>query len=244
MGNLSEKEQNDVIDVLGHELKTPATIIKLNAQLLEKFSQQIKKDREEYDRYLFRINQAIEDQLKLMDTLLSTSLGSNGIKLNLEKVDILERIDICIDMFEKSAREKNIKIINNADKNTPWILGDKIRVIEILNNLIENAIKFTDKGNIKIETFFDKDSVSLTITDTGIGIKQEDLPNIWKKFYRVDCNTETKYSDDIDIVKPGGTGLGLYVTYNLVKKMNGDITVESRYGEGTTFLVKFPVYQA
>ncbi len=236
--------QKDIIDILGHELKTPATVIKLNAQLLGKFSEQIKEDKEEYDRCLSRISHAIEEQLELMDTLLTSSgIEGNNIILNLEKINILERINVCISGFEEEAKGKNIHIVNKLDKNTPCVIADKIRVMEILNNLIGNAIKFTNKGSVTIQTSFDNDYVSILIKDTGIGIKDEDISKIWDKFYRVDNNFKTRYSDNIDIVKPGGTGLGLYVVYNLVKMMKGDIKVESEYGKGSTFIFKLPVYR-
>ena len=236
--------QKDIIDILGHELKTPATVIKLNAQLLEKFSGQIKEDRNEYEKCLNRINEAIEDQLKLMDTLLTSSgIEGNNIILNLEKIDINERIQLCVDSFKNQAEEKNIQIINNSDKNTSYVLADKVKVMEILNNLIGNAIKFTNKGSVTIQTSFNNDYISILIKDTGIGIKDEDISKIWNKFYRVDNDCKTKYSDNIDIVKPGGTGLGLYVVYNLVKMMKGDIKVESEYGKGSTFIFKLPVYR-
>ncbi|MDD4382011.1 MAG: HAMP domain-containing sensor histidine kinase [Candidatus Dojkabacteria bacterium] len=237
-------KEKDIIDILGHELKTPATVIKLNAQLLEKFSGQIDKDRDEYERYLSRINQAIEEQLELMEMLLTSSgIEGDNIELNIEKVDIKERIELCIDNFSNQAKGKNIRIFNKINSDTPSVLADKIKIMEILNNLIGNAIKFTNKGSITIQTSFDNDYVSVIIKDTGIGIKEEDIPKIWDKFYRVDNDCKTKYSDNINIVKPGGSGLGLYVVYNLIKMMKGDIEVESKYGKGSLFIFRLPVYK-
>jgi signal transduction histidine kinase len=171
MGIFSKKKnESEIIDILGHELRTPATVIKLNTQLLEKFSEQIKEEREEYDKYLSRINRAIEEQLKLMDTLLlSSGIEGNNIVLNLEKVNILERIKLSISAFEKEAKEKGIEIVEKVDPNTPDILADKTSILEILNNLIGNAVKFTQKGSITIETFFDKDYVSYRYRDWDKG---------------------------------------------------------------------------
>jgi signal transduction histidine kinase len=243
----ARQKENDMIDIMGHELRTPATIVKLNAQLLDKFTGDIQSDPEAYKRYVDRIKMAVENEIKLINTLLSSAkLEGNKIVIDPEEVDIVNEIEMAIHGNEKDANEKNLPIINNMQPNIPPVYADKARVVEILNNLISNAVKYTDKGSVTIEGSYDDNFVEIAVVDTGNGISSEDLPKLGQKFYRAGnyIDSNVKVGDKLEIVRPGGTGLGLFVTFNLIRKMGGDIHVESEVGKGSKFIFTLPVYKA
>jgi len=241
----ARKKENDMIDIMGHELRTPATIVKLNAQLLEKFTEDIDSDPEAYKRYVDRIKMAVENEIKLINTLLSSAkLEGNKIVIDPEEIDIKSEIEMAIHGNEKDANEKNLPIINNTKPETPNVYADKARVVEILNNIISNAVKYTDKGSVTIENRYDENFVEISVIDTGNGISAEDLPKLGQKFYRAGNYIDSSNNDPIGIVRPGGTGLGLFVTFNLIRKMGGDIHVESEVGKGSKFIFTLPIYKA
>jgi anti-sigma regulatory factor (Ser/Thr protein kinase) len=110
-----------------------------------------------------------------------------------------------------------------------YIDQDQLR--EVLNNLIDNAIKYTRTGNVTIDVTGDQGNISVSITDTGIGVPPEDVAHLFQKFYRVD-NSDTR--------EIGGTGLGLYISRRLIESNNGHIGVNSDYGKGSTFFITIP----
>ncbi len=243
----ARKKENDMIDIMGHELRTPATIVKLNAQLLEKFTGDIQSDPEAYKRYVDRIKMAVENEIKLINTLLSSAkLEGDKIVIDPEEVDIKNEVEMAIHGNERDAKEKNLPIINNIKTETPHVYADKARVVEILNNLISNAVKYTEKGSVTIENRYDDNWVEISVIDTGNGISAEDLPKLGQKFYRAGnyIDSNVKVGDKLEIVRPGGTGLGLFVTFNLIRKMGGDIRVESEVGKGSKFIFVLPRYKA
>jgi signal transduction histidine kinase len=97
-------------------------------------------------------------------------------------------------------------------------------------------------GSVTVSSTYNEAEVEITVADTGKGISKEDLPKLGQKFYRVSNYTESSDGGRIDIVRPGGTGLGLFVTFNLIRKMGGDIRVESELGKGSKFIFTLPRY--
>jgi len=149
-----------------------------------------------------------------------------------EPLTLAEIIPRVIDMMEADARQKNIHIEFSPGVNVPTIQGDRNSMEGIFTNLISNAIKYTlDGGKITISLDDDDGFLKVSVADTGIGIKSEDLPRIFDKFYRVK-STETR-----QII---GTGLGLSIVKSIVDAHMGTISVESTEGKGTTFCVLLP----
>ena len=142
-----------------------------------------------------------------------------------------------VDGHDIEAQEKGIKLLSQVDPNTPFVYADRIRVVEILNNLISNAIKYTHEGRVLISTEYDSNSVKICVADTGKGIPQEDISRLGGKFYRIDNYLGS------EIVRPGGTGLGLYVTFGLIKLMGGEINVDSELNRGSRFTITLPIYR-
>jgi len=161
--------------------------------------------------------------------------------LKLEEIDIVKEIEMAIVGHEFKAKEKGLGLVNSVLKDTPSIFADHARLIEVLNNLIDNAIKYTERGTVTIDSSFDEKMVYISVIDSGQGISEEDIANLGKKFFRVG-NYLNKGEGKPDVVRPGGTGLGLYVTFGLVEKMGGKITVESKIGVGSTFTFSLPRY--
>ena len=239
----ARRKENDMIDIMGHELRTPATIIRLNVDFLTKFQDKVPSDRESFVKYMQRIKDAVETQIKLINTLLtSAKLVGDKIQLELEKVDIKKEIEMAIHAEEQTAQQKNLYIKNNITNNKLLAYADQVRVSEILFNLINNAVKYTEKGGVTIDATIEKEYIKISIQDTGKGIPKSDIPKLGTKFFRTKTYIESENGDNFNIVRPGGTGLGLYVTFELAKKMKGRIEVKTQEGKGSTFTVYLPKY--
>ncbi len=239
----ARKKEADMIDIMGHELRTPATVVKLNADLLRQFSDKVTQDKQSFDKYVGRIKDAVETEIKLINTLLSSAkLEGDKVEINKEKIDISKEIEMAIHGEEEHATQKGIKIINEVPQDTPAIYADHARTVEIFNNLISNAVKYTDEGCINVYAKEDEKYLHISIQDTGRGIAPEDLKRLGTKFFRTKTYIQSEEKDDFDIVRPGGTGLGLYVTFGLVQKMGGKIDIQSELGKGSTFTVSLEKY--
>jgi signal transduction histidine kinase len=228
-------KETNILDIIGHELRTPLSVIKINSDLLEK-----SKNRNS-TKYIKRIQKALDTEIKLLNKLLTSSkIEGKKIDLNLQKVDINKKIEDVVDTQKPKIEEKGLDL--NLNTQEAFIYADPIRVIEILNNLLENAIKYTNQGSIQIETKVDNNRVYTSIRDTGRGIKKEDLKRLGEKFFRVEQYSLSEFNDDFDVIHPGGIGLGLFITFNLIKEMRGDIDIKSTPKEGSTFTFWLPRY--
>lgn len=189
------------------------------------------------------IGENIEKEISLINVLLNaTKIDDNQMELNRESVNVLDLIEDAILGHEMDAKRKGlyIKYQKPKDKSFPKIYADKIRVHEILDNLISNAIKYTDKGGLEIKLDSQKNFVKIVFSDTGTGIGEKDLKNIGKKFYRSNQYL-TNREDKVHLVRPGGTGLGLFVTFGLIKAHGGKVEISSKVGKGSVFTVTLPV---
>jgi signal transduction histidine kinase len=155
-------------------------------------------------------------------------------------VDIKYEIEMVLHRYELDAQSKGIILINQVLPDTPNIFADKVRTIEIIDNLVGNAVKYTKQGSVTIQTEYDDENVKVSVIDTGDGISQEEIVKLGQKFHRVDNYTGN--GGDVEIVRPGGTGLGLFVVFGLVKLMHGKIWVESEVGKGSKFIFTLPRY--
>jgi signal transduction histidine kinase len=229
----ARRKEADMIDIMGHELRTPATVVKLNVSLLEKFIESNPKD---FKKYIDRISQAVDTEIELINTLLtSAKLEGNKIEIKHQKVDVKEEIEMSIHGHEGELT-KDTKMVSNIPNDLPYAYADRVRVAEVLNNLISNAVKYTEKGQVTVTAKANEKNVVISIKDTGQGISKEDLEKLGEKFYRIDNYLESQ------IVRPGGTGLGLYITFGLVKLMGGNIHVNSEVGKGSIFTITLPKY--
>ena len=239
----ARRKEADMIDIMGHELRTPMSVVKLNTDLLHNFEHNVPTKKEDFKKYVSRIKDAVETEIKLINTLLSSAkLEGDKIQIAPEKLDIDKQIKMSVHAQESRIKLKGLEIETQVDPNTPEVYADHARTVEILNNLIDNAVKYTHKGKITIKTEDDGNFVRTSITDTGEGLTPEDIEKLGTKFFRTSNYIKSEKSDNFDIVRPGGTGLGLYVSFNLIKKMGGEINVESELGKGSTFSFTLPKY--
>lgn len=218
--NLSNK-QKDFIANVSHELKTPLASIKGVSELLNRDSD---ADKELLDVLSFEANR----MEKIVGELLSyTKIDSSEYTLNITEVnleDIVNRI-----LTSKRNMKDNVKV--NIDLKVKAITGDTELVELMLRNLIRNAGAYT-QDFIHITSYLENNNIVLKVTDNGIGIREEHVPKIFDRFYRVD---ESRNRVN------GGTGLGLSIVKSIILKHNWQISVDSKYGVGTTFTINIPV---
>jgi len=225
--------KGDFLNMISHELKTPLTAMSAHLEILrDKSLVDINKDEALYDMSLEAIKRN-NDQLKtLIGNLLEISrIQSRKFILNIEKINAVEVLSSVIENLEILARLKKVKVVRDF-REIPRIETDRDRLIEIFNNLIGNAIKFTEKGYVKIKCKEEKGFVVFDIVDSGIGIKKEQVSHLFEKFYQAGSGYSRKYE---------GVGLGLLITKQLLELQGGEISVKSVYGKGSRFRVKIPI---
>ena len=226
-----DKHQEDFISTVSHELRTPLTSIRGFAQTM--LSSWDKLDDEHKKKFIQIIEQQSNRLINLVENMLSVNkLQSFKDKFVYKSASANTLIEPIIQIVKHQYPDHTFEA--DFNKKIPQILVDVDKFQQIMTNLIENAAKYSNDGTkIIIKTDFSccPDYISIKVIDEGIGIKEEDFEKIFSKFSRLD-NPLTR--------KVQGSGLGLYITRTLVKKMNGEITVKSSEN-GTTFDVFLPV---
>lgn len=215
--------RKEFIANVSHEIRSPITSIKgFISAILDGV---IPADRENY--YLKIVNDEAERLSRLVTDLLDISAMEEGkLNLNIVKMDINEVITLCILNSERRIKERNlnVEIIFNSDKE--YCFGDRDRIIQVIINLVDNAIKYgKEKGKIEIETYSKGDLVYISVFNTGDNIAKENLNKIWERFYKDDKSRTNKIS----------TGLGLPIVRLILTQHNQDIWVENIEGKGVKF---------
>jgi PAS domain S-box-containing protein len=215
----AEISKDDFITITSHELRTPMTIIKSYLWLLEEEKagalNQKQKD------YIEKAINSTERMLSLINDMLSVSKLEQGkIDYKFEIFDIDKFISETLPEFEVKIKENDNKLLFEHLSDNKMVLADQKRLKEVLYNLIGNSIKFTKKGVIKVKTLSNDKFVKISVIDTGKGILKEDLEKLFKKFGKLENSYET-------MAESSGTGLGLYITKQLIEGMGGKITVKS-----------------
>ena len=179
------------------------------------------------------IRRAVQNMRQLIDDLLDLTKIESGIKLDLQPVTINAVVVDCLESLRPNVQNKQMTVISEVNDSLPNVMGDKSRLRQVLMNLIGNAVKYTPpEGWIKVSAEPRGNMLRLTIQDNGLGISPEDQIHIFDRFYRV----RRPETDSIE-----GTGLGLAIVKSLVEAHNGQIGLESRLGEGSTFYLTLPV---
>jgi signal transduction histidine kinase len=225
------KLKSQFLDTMSHELLTPMNgIIGFSQLLLRQHKQLLTGQQTEM---VGRILRNGKNLLVLIKDILDLSKIENGrTELETEEFDLAHLVmDVALE-FGNQATDKNVAMFVSVCLENQLIVNDKLRLRQVLVNLISNAVKFTHRGSIFIEAReLNGDRLIITVRDTGIGIGETELPHIFDKFHQADQSITRQYP---------GTGLGLAISASLVKMMNGTITVESQPEKGSTFRIEFP----
>ncbi len=218
-----EEIKRDFVKDASHELKTPITVIK---GFIETIESEVKSK-----NYLEIIKRNIDRMIKIINDLLLLSKLEEKREIEIKKFDYKETLESALKIFENKIKEKRLQLIVDIKTEDTNILGDEFKIEQVLINLIDNAINYTDKGFIKISFYRDEKNVIFEIEDSGIGIPREHLNRIFERFYVVNKSRSRK---------TGGTGLGLSIVKHIVLLHNGKIEVDSEVGRGTKFKITFP----
>ncbi|MFW6139953.1 MAG: ATP-binding protein [Acidobacteriota bacterium] len=222
-----EKIKKDFAVNVSHELRTPLTSIKGYLETMED------ETKGEQRKYLEIIKRNTERLINIVnDLLLLSELESSEIKQVQEEVHILSLIENVMKIFSQKIKDKKLSFEIITDQELPVVLGDTFRLEQMFINLIDNAVKYTEKGKITIKISKADDEIEISVEDTGIGIQEKDLPRLFERFYVVDKSRSRQV---------GGTGLGLSIVKHIVLLHEGTIEVKSRKGVGTTFIIRIPM---
>ena len=228
---LSTKYKSEFLANMSHELRTPLnSILLLSRLLIENHTNNLTSDQVEYASVIQNSGNGL---LTLINEILDLSkIESGKMELEYSNVIIKDLMQEIKTLFEPVAKDKDIEFIVEIDKNVnPEIETDRLRLEQILRNLISNALKFTKKGAVTVAISSNKNAVSFAVKDTGIGIAGEKLDTIFEAFQQADGSTRRQY---------GGTGLGLSISRELAKLLGGEITVNSQEGKGSEFVFSIP----
>ncbi|HBB28999.1 MAG TPA: hypothetical protein DC000_07090 [Clostridiales bacterium] len=221
------KKQKELIADASHELRTPLTVIQTNLDVMMS-----DEDGTIVENEIWLDNAYSETRVmaNLIDQLLTLAkVDANETKLDVMEISLSEIVDNVTDNMQIMAKNKNLNMVTEIKENV-IMKGDYDKIRRLVVILVDNAIKYTEEGSIIIKLYTEKKQKILSVKDTGIGISDEDKKRIFDRFYRSDKARNRKF---------GGTGLGLSIAKWIVESHRATIDVDSKIGEGSTFIVKF-----
>lgn len=226
-----EDIRREFVANVSHELRTPLSIFRGYVEnLIDNPAMQRKGRMEIYSvlqRHSDRLNALLEDLLTL------ARLEARNEKLEISEIVVTDFMEQFSKEWEAKAAQKNVALVVDVAPDTPPFPGDEFRLEQVLNNLLENALKYTsDGGKVRVFARPAEDACEIGVEDTGIGIPLADLPHIFERFYRVEkARTREK----------GGTGLGLSIVKHIMALHHGTVEAKSEVGKGTTITLRFPL---
>ena len=229
------KAKSDFLANMSHEIRTPMNAILGGLQLLQNTELT-----PELKTVLNNASYSAKSLLTIINDILDYSkIEANNLQLEQIQFSFTEILDSVKYDLEPLISNKHVNFLINKEKNyNEYWVGDLVRIKQIILNLTSNAIKFTDVGKVEIiigcRTFNEEEAVYMQVIDSGIGMSEEASKRIFERFAQADSSTTRKY---------GGTGLGMSITTNLIKLMNGKIDVETEVGKGTNVKVTLPLQQ-
>jgi two-component system, OmpR family, phosphate regulon sensor histidine kinase PhoR len=227
-----ERLRQDFVANVSHELKTPLSVIKVCVETLLDGAMDDPRHRQQFLEQL----QFQSDRLHalILDLLSLARIESGEELFDFQAVAVADVVQVCGERHRPraEAKEQVLEIVPPSSAESPAVWADEEAVEQILDNLLDNAVKYTPPGGrIWVRWRPDDDKVCVEVADTGIGIPESDLPRIFERFYRVDKARSREL---------GGTGLGLSIVKHLAQAMHGSVRAASRPGKGTTFTVSLP----
>ena len=246
----SNKAKSDFLADMSHEIRTPINaVLGMNEMILRESSDAREEasaaKKEEAFRnirnYAGNIENAGNNLLSIINDILDFSkIEAGKMEIAEARYELSSLINDINNLISFRAKAKGLEFTTDVDGNIPdGLYGDKVRVRQIITNLLTNAVKYTEQGNVRLGIHADRDSfregdtitLRITVEDTGIGIRQDDISKLFSKFQRVDLERNSTVE---------GAGLGLAITHSLLSMMGGEISVDSVYGKGSCFTVTLP----
>ena len=226
-----DKTRQEFVSNVSHELKTPLSSIKV---LSESIMLQEDVPVQMYQEFLQDINSEVDRMTRVVSDLLQlVKLDQGELGLNIHTTNINAMVSDILKRLSPLAEYKNISLLLE-DVREVEIEADEMKLSSAISNVVDNAVKYTQSGGtVKVIVDADHQNAFVSVTDTGIGIKEEDQSKIFDRFYRVDKTRDRE---------TGGTGLGLAITYSTVRLHNGSIRVTSKENDGTTFILRVPIH--
>ena len=228
-----EEERDEFISVVSHELRTPITIVEGTLSNLDVL---LHRPKVVTKRVIESTVTTAHDQIlylaKMVNDLSTLSRAERGVADAPERMDVAELLHAMHHQYEADAEKQGLRLNLDLGHTLGSVNASRLYLEELLQNFITNAIKYTKEGNVTIAAHRTKNTVTFSVKDSGIGISRADQTKIFDKFYR---------SEDYRIRETNGTGLGLYVSTKLAKKLHTKITLASRLNYGSTFSFELPV---
>ena len=228
-----DNKKNEFLSIASHQLRTPLSVILWTSSLIKEKSYKLLQKREQ------KMLDETEKNARLMESLINELLDLSRIQKNTRKltitpVDIVDFVNKLFTSFQTLSLQKNINLrFEKGSVQIPVINSDKQSSRHIISNLIDNAIRYTEKnGSVLVRLDYEKEHVLVQVKDTGIGITEEEKSEIFKQFTRGARALR---------ISPDGSGLGLYLVKQLVDLIGAEISVDSKPGRGSTFTVSFPI---
>jgi len=223
-----DKLKDDFIGMAAHELKTPLTIIKGYISMVS-----VDRLTEDDKENISRVNISINQLNKLITDILDVARLTQGrLQFKLREMNVVTEAQKTVEALQPLATEKHIKLIYEKKDSVLKANLDPDRFTQVLTNLIGNAVKYTPRGQVKVLVYEEKERAYIRISDTGLGISAENQKHLFERFFRV----KSEETQDIR-----GTGLGLWITREIIQNMKGGISVESIKGKGSDFIISFPL---
>lgn len=225
--------KSEFVATVSHDLRSPLTLMRGYASMLEIVGEM----NEQQTFYVRKIINGVDNMTRLVTDLLDLGRIDAGIGLKLEKVPVREIVERVTSGLQAQANNRQIQLsVDISSQNVPFIEADPALLQQALQNLVENALKYTDqRGHVQVRTEARQNMMVFIVSDDGIGISPLDLPHLFEKFYR-GAQTGTK--------RLRGTGLGLAIVKSIADRHGGRVWVESQLGKGSTFYLAIPIQQS